>query len=155
MQRRMTIWNKNAAKALSNYRAFGQILLRHAGQATVVIVARVAEMRGAETEKHGDRTTKLAFIFEEICTMFQTFLQFAPTANTLSAKQLLGIERVVAARHQTGFQTAKVGFLAFEAGIVCIIVEREDGARILGCTCQGFLAIISQPHQAFFPDIVK
>ena len=60
---------------LSTCRTVGQLLFGDTGHPLEVVVAGVAEVRGAEAEENSHRAAVPTFIFQEVCAVFGAHLE--------------------------------------------------------------------------------
>lgn len=112
---------------LRSGRTVRQLRPRYAGQPLEVIVARVAEVRRAEAEEHGDGAAVAALVLQKVGAVLGAHLGTGDV-RAAAADQLLGVEFVaglgVAAR-----LAAVVGLVALEADVVGVPVHGVGGRR--------------------------
>ena len=137
----------------------GQFVLGHIGHSLEVIVASVAEMRGAKAEKDGHRTAIPALVFQVICTVLRAHLSprdiAAASAHQFFRVIVITLSSICIA---LGF-TSEVSLAAFETDVVGVPLQCEaDGIVVepgpLGRHGLAFAQpLILQPHEGLFLDV--
>lgn len=123
---------------LRTSRTMRQIDFGYAGQPLEIVMACIAKVCCAETEKHGNGATVPTLVLQEIRSMLGTHLGTGHIRAS-SAHQFLGVEFVAHFSVATRF-SAVVSFVAFEADIVGVTVHGVSGQILcVGCFVLAFV----------------
>jgi len=113
-----------SVSVLGNARALHQILLLRLCELAIVVMARLAKVRRAKAEPHGDGAAVATFELDIVLSVLRTVLDEQRRARR--THQLRRIEiRVIAARRQTHGLSAIIRIAAFIARIIRIFLHRK------------------------------
>lgn len=134
-------------------RTVREIFLGRRLAALVLVMARIAKVRRAKTEKHSHAAAVATLVLQKLLAMLATNLG-STTTSTEWAHELGRVKFSRAAPSLARSCATKVRLLALEAGEVGVLGHGISGTRVLVITGVILLAVILKPHQCLASNLV-
>ena len=146
--------------AFGSYGTLGKFVFGDIGNPLKIVMARVTEMSGSETEKYGHGTAISALVFQVVSSVFGAHLGSGHVAAT-STYEFLGVVIVALARVRITLSLpAEVGLVTLETHVIGIPLEGEPRGVVIpsGPFSHDGVGLgqplVLQPHQGLLFDVV-